>query len=83
MEKKVLTEEEMSRVTELRKRFAVLSQSLGNMEIAALEMKIQKEAGMEELKNIKSEELVLAQELEEKYGQGTVSLETGEFLPDK
>ena len=83
MEKKVLTEEEMSRVTELRKRFAMLSQSLGNMEIAALEMKIQKEAGMEELKNIKSEELVLAQELEEKYGQGTVSLETGEFLPNQ
>jgi hypothetical protein len=33
------------------------------------------------LLNIQQEELTLAKELEEKYGKGTVSLDTGEFSP--
>ena len=83
MEKKVLSEEEMSKLKDLRSRFQVLTQNIGNNEVQILSLELQKEAFMDELKNIKQQELVLAQELEEKYGQGTVSLETGEFLPSK
>ena len=32
---------------------------------------------------IQKEEIDLAKELEEKYGSGTISLETGEFSPTK
>jgi hypothetical protein len=81
MEKKVLTEEEMSNLTNLRNRFQTLTQSIGNTEVQILSLNIQKETYADELKSIKKQELNLAQELEEKYGQGTVSLETGEFLP--
>lgn len=81
MEKKVLTEEEMSNLTNLRNRFQTLTQSIGNTEVQILSLNIQKETYTDELKSIKKQELNLAQELEEKYGQGTVSLETGEFLP--
>lgn len=83
MEKKVLSEEEMSKLKDLRSRFQVLTQNIGNNEVQILSLELQKEAYMDELKSIKQQELVLAQELEEKYGQGTVSLETGEFLPSK
>ena len=83
MEKKVLSEEEMLKLKDLRSRFQVLTQNIGNNEVQILSLELQKEAYMDELKNIKQQELVLAQELEEKYGQGTVSLETGEFLPSK
>jgi len=81
MEKKVLSEEEMNQLTDLRSRFQLLTQNVGNTEIQILSLELQKEAYMDELKSIKEQELVLAKELEEKYGQGTVSLESGEFLP--
>ena len=35
------------------------------------------------LLDINKEEVKVAQDLEEKYGKGTISLETGEFSPDK
>ena len=81
MEKKVLSEEEMNQLMDLRSRFQLLTQNVGNTEIQILSLELQKEAYMDELKSIKEQELVLAKELEEKYGQGTVSLESGEFLP--
>lgn len=81
MEKKVLTEDEMAGLTDLRSRFQSLTQNIGNVEVQILSLNIQKESYVDELKNIKDQELTLAKGLEEKYGQGTVSLETGEFLP--
>ena len=33
--------------------------------------------------DIQSQEVILAKELEEKYGKGSISLESGEFLPTK
>jgi len=32
---------------------------------------------------IQQEEATLAKKLEDKYGEGTISLESGEFLPNK
>ena len=81
MEKKVLSKEEMDQLMSLRSRFQLLTQNVGDNEIQILSLELQKEAYIGELKSIKNQELVLAKELEEKYGQGTVSLETGEFLP--
>ena len=81
MEKKVLTEDEMAGLTDLRSRFQSLTQNIGSVEVQILSLNLQKESYVGELKNIKDQELALAKGLEEKYGQGTVSLETGEFLP--
>lgn len=81
MEKKVLSKEEMDQLMDLRSRFQLLTQNVGNTEVQILSLELQKEAYMDELKSIKEQEVVLAKELEEKYGQGTVSLESGEFLP--
>jgi hypothetical protein len=35
------------------------------------------------LQELQEKELILAKKLEDKYGQGSISLETGEFLPSK
>mgnify|MGYP003110924248 FL=1 len=51
------------------------------MQIINLEIK--KEQIKEKLKSLQQKEIKLAKELEEKYGNGEISLESGEFLPNK
>jgi hypothetical protein len=46
-----------------------------------MELKSQKNTLNEYFLNIRKEEQTLAGELEKKYGKGSISLETGEFLP--
>ena len=42
---------------------------------------LKKEQLKSSLQNLQQQEISIAKELEDKYGQGSISLETGEFLP--
>jgi len=46
-------------------------------------IQIKKEQLKLNLQKLQEKEGDLAKKLEEKYGQGSISLETGEFLPSK
>jgi len=81
MEKKVLTEEEINKLKELKTQFERLTDVIGNNEVQIMNLEIRKEQLKNNLYQIQQQELVLAKELEEKYGDGTISLESGEFLP--
>lgn len=81
MEKKVLTEEEFSKVQELRNQFSNLTNVAGSIEIQIMNLDLEKENVKNSLKQLQQQEQVIAKELEEKYGKGTISLETKEFLP--
>ena len=84
MEKKiVLDKKEISKLKELRQNFTNLTSTLGNLEIQIMNLNIQKESLKETLLNLQKEEIVLAKELETKYGEGSISLDSGEFLPIK
>lgn len=80
-EKKVLLEEEINKITSLRKRYTDLTEIVGNVEMQIMSLEIQKEKIKEDLKSLQNQEAVLAKELEEKYGKGSISLESREFLP--
>ena len=80
-EKKVLLEEEINKITSLRKRYTDLTEIVGNVEMQIMSLEIQKEKIKEDLKSLQNQEAVLAKELEEKYGKGSISLESKEFLP--
>ena len=80
-EKKVLLEEEINKITSLRKRYTDLTEVVGNVEMQIMSLEIQKEKIKEDLKSLQNQEAVLAKELEEKYGKGSISLESREFLP--
>jgi predicted nuclease with TOPRIM domain len=82
-EKKVLLEEEINKITDLRKKYTDLTEIVGNVEMQIMSLEIQKEKIKDDLKNIQHQEAVLAKELEEKYGKGSISLESREFLPIK
>jgi stress response protein YsnF len=83
MEKQVLTEEEINNIKELKQQFKDLTDVIGNTEVQIMNLQIRKEQLKFNLQQIQQQELVLAKELEDKYGEGTISLESGEFLPRK
>ena len=83
MEKKVLTKEEVSDLKGLKKQYRDLTETTGIVEIQSLNLELKKEQIKEQLKSLQQEEIKLAKKLEDKYGNGEISLETGEFLPSK
>tara|TARA_R100001369_G_scaffold92137_1_gene135657 strand:+ start:1406 stop:1657 length:252 start_codon:yes stop_codon:yes gene_type:complete len=83
MEKKVLTEDEVLNLKGLREKYQSLTETLGVVEMQNLNIKIKKEQLKLSLQGLQKEEIELAKVLEEKYGNGEISLETGEFLPSK
>tara|TARA_R110000765_G_scaffold21631_1_gene55486 strand:- start:19 stop:270 length:252 start_codon:yes stop_codon:yes gene_type:complete len=81
MEKKVLTQEEIDKIKKLKEQFEDLTGVAGNVEIQIMNLQLQKDQIKSNLQQLQQQEKVIAQELEEKYGDGTISLESGEFLP--
>jgi len=83
MEKKVLTNEEVSSLKDLKKQYRDLTETTGVIEMQIINLEIKKEKIKETLKSLQQKEIKLAKDLEEKYGNGEISLESGEFLPSK
>jgi stress response protein YsnF len=81
MEKQVLTQEEIQKLTELKSQFNELVGVVGNVEIQIMDLQLKKEQLKSSLQSLQQQEIAIAKELEDKYGQGSISLETGEFLP--
>jgi len=83
MTPKKLTEEEVTKLKELQISFQTLVESLGSIEVQIMDLNLQKEELKSTLIKLKQEETVLAKNLENKYGNGSISLDTGEFLPSE
>jgi|TARA_R110000851_G_scaffold322290_1_gene488219 hypothetical protein len=81
MEKKVLTKEEITSLKDLKSRFQQLTLVLGETEIQIMNLEFSKNNLKKQFADIQQQEMVLAKDLEEKYGKGSISLESGEFLP--
>ena len=83
MEKKVLAEEEINKLKDLKSRFKQLTDVVGETEVQIMNLEFTKNNLKQQFINIQQEEVKLAKELEEKYGKGSISLDSGEFLPSK
>jgi ABC-type metal ion transport system substrate-binding protein len=75
-----LTESEVLSVKEIQKLRAELIDKYGLIEMSIQDLKLQKQEITEELKEIKITELKLSQELQSKYGVGTINIDSGEFI---
>jgi hypothetical protein len=82
MENKKLTTEEIQRITELQQKNNALATELGQVELIKLNLQIRREAAEKFLEELRSEEQELGKELTDKYGSGSINLETGEFVPN-
>ena len=79
METKVLTQEEIQLLKNLQNNQNLLVTSLGNLEYQIELLTLQRQNIKNEIRNQIEEETKISKELNEKYGEGSIDLEKGEF----
>ena len=80
MEKKVLTQEELQEVKDLQIENSNLISQFGELEVVIQNLSLKKEELITKLKELKDKEVKIGQTLQDKYGDGNIDIETGEFV---
>ena len=80
MEKKVLTQEELQEVKDLQIENSNLISQFGELEVVIQNLSLRKEELIVKLKELKDKEVKIGQTLQDKYGDGNIDIETGEFV---
>lgn len=75
MENTKLTQEEINKLVELQSNLNTILVELGSLEANKLTL-------YSYYNQIKEQERTLGKELSDKYGDGTINLEEGEFIPN-
>jgi len=81
MENTKLTPEEVAKLQEIQQKNAAIVSELGNLEITKLQMENRRANAIEFLNSLREEEQTFGKELSDKYGNGSIDLENGEFIP--
>ena len=81
MENKVLTQEEIQSLKLIQTNQSNLVQALGTVEYRIQLLELDKQSLKSQLQKQVEEETKVAKELQEKYGDGNIDLEKGEFIP--
>ena len=81
MENTKLTVEEIEKLQEIQQKNAAVASELGNLEITKLQVEARKAEVVEFFNKLKEEEQTFGKELSDKYGNGSIDLEKGEFIP--
>ena len=80
MTTKVLTQEEIQLLKSIQEKRIQLTEQFGIIELRIQELELQKNYLKEELKKLRQEETTTGNTLQQKYGDGTINLEKGEFI---
>ena len=81
MSNTILTVKEIQQLTEVQTQAQQIALELGNLEITKLQIEKRKEEVIAFLNEFKAKEQELGKSLSDKYGNGTIDLEKGEFIP--
>ena len=76
-----LTEDEIKELTEIRNSFSNLTLMIGETEVGITNLTNRKQDLINNLRKLDEKQGDLSKKLENKYGKGSVSLETNEFTP--
>tara|TARA_X000001316_G_C922073_1_gene36864 strand:- start:2347 stop:2694 length:348 start_codon:yes stop_codon:yes gene_type:complete len=77
-----LTQEEMQQLQQTQNSNRALVQELGQIALAQIELDKRQENAETFLDNLRKSEADIAKALEDKYGQGSINLETGEIITE-
>tara|TARA_R110002049_G_scaffold8201_2_gene45453 strand:+ start:889 stop:1137 length:249 start_codon:yes stop_codon:yes gene_type:complete len=80
MEKTVLNKEEITQLSSLQEQQNDFVIQLGQTEYQINILERQKISIKQQIEQFEESQVQLAKQLEDKYGQGSVNLESGEFL---
>jgi hypothetical protein len=81
MENQKLTQEELQQLNALQQKRDSLMFELSQVGIIKLNLQSREDRVKEFHKELIAEETAVGQQLNEKYGDGNLNLETGEFVP--
>jgi hypothetical protein len=79
--KTVLSNEELDSLKNLKEQYNQTSRTLGRIELEIFNLIEEKEKIKQQFFDLKNQELELVNQIKTKYGEGSISLETGEFSP--
>ena len=89
-ENKKFTEDELNKIKSLRDSYAAKVTEFGQIEVEILAtnqradlLQKTKETALKQYEDLQSQERKLVEDLNKKYGAGTVDLSNGEFIPAK
>jgi hypothetical protein len=80
METKVLTQEEITQLKITQQERYSIVEAFGTLEIQFQELEFRKQFLKNKYLELKQKEEVLGKQLQEKYGDGTINVEKGEFV---
>ena len=80
MTTKVLTQEEITQLKAIQEKRFQLTEQFGIIELRIQEYNLQKEYLVDELKKLRQEEITTGENLQKKYGDGSINLEKEEFV---
>jgi len=83
MQQLKLSESEMLSLKEHQKSVNTLIWDLGELELRLMDLQNLKDSKKEILKKINESQEKTAKELQAKYGEGNINVETGEFIPSE
>ena len=83
MENTKLTVEEVEKLQDIQQKNAAVARELGNLEITNLQIDARREEIIKYFTDLKQEEITFGKELSDKYGNGQIDLEKGEFIPEQ
>ena len=75
------TPEELNQIKELRNQLNQLTYKFGQYSLSKIKLEETGDKLKEELFNLEAQEKNLAQSLSNKYGNGSIDIETGTFTP--
>ena len=81
MEKQVLTQEEIQSLKNIQNNQLLLIEQLGTLEYRILILEKEKQKLKQILQNQLETEEEWGKQLQQKYGDGNIDLEKGEFIP--
>lgn len=76
-----LQEEELQQITQIQQVSRNITMEYGNIELARKALESRVKQADSALKDLKETEQEVAKSLQEKYGQGSINLEQGTFIP--
>ena len=78
---KKFTKEELQKLQDLQNKINQNQLQFGQLQIAKIRLQDQEEILKLNLKKLNEEEISIAKTLTDKYGKGSLDIETGEFIP--
>ena len=78
-----LTDEELKTIKEIQEQNQALALELGNLELVKIQVRDRYDELVDFYSKLKDKEQELGKELSNKYGNGTINLEAGEFVPNE